>query len=119
MNWKMPSKKHLSKYGLISTIESCKPEIRPHLITFLNDKGIDLLSECVYNIFFNDQNLSKEQKDQLLKLYSDKEKVIKSIGRKSNSIKRRKRLLVQHGGSLGPILNIAASILSGLLFGHT
>ena len=114
----MPSKKHLSKCGLINTVESCKPEIRPHLISFLNDKGIDLLSECVYNIFFNDQNLSKEQKDQLRKLYKDKEKVFKRIGRKSNSIKTRKRLLIQHGGSLGTILSIAASILSGLLFGH-
>ena len=119
MNWKMPSKKHLSKYGLISTVESCKPEIRPQLISFLNEKGIDLLSECVYNIFFNDHNLSKKEKDHLRKLYKDKEKVIKSIGRKSNSIKTRKRLLVQHGGSLGPIISIAASILSRLLFGHT
>lgn len=116
---KMPSKKNLSKYALISTIKSCRPETRPHIIGFLNDKGIDLLSECVYNIFFNDHNLSKQQKYKLRELFKNKEKVIKSIGRKSNSIKRRKRLLVQHGGTLGTILSIAATILSGLLFGHS
>ena len=114
----MPSKKHLSKYALISTVKSCHPKIRHHLINILNDKGIDLLSECVYNIFFNDHNLPKEQKDSLRKLYKDKEKVLKTIGKRSNSIKTRKRLLVQHGGDLGEILTIASSILSGLLFGH-
>ena len=59
----MPSKKHLSKFALISTVKSCSPNTRHHLISFLNDKGIDLLSECVYNIFFNDHNLPKKQKD--------------------------------------------------------
>ena len=115
----MPRKKHLSKYALISTVKSCTPKTRHHLINFLDDKGIDLLSECVYNIFFSDHNLPKEQKDSLRKLYKDKEKVLKTIGKRSNSIKTRKRLLVQHGGNLGEILTIAASILSGLLFGHT
>ena len=114
----MPSKKHLSKYALISTVKSCNPKTRHHIISFLNDKGIDLLSECVYNIFFNDHNLPKKEKDNLRKLYKKSEKVIKSIGKKSNSIKTRKRLLVQHGGNLDPILTIAANILSGLLFGH-
>ena len=56
---------------------------------------------------------------KLRELFKNKEKVIKSIGRKSNSIKRRKRLLVQHGGTLGTVLSIAATILSGLLFGHS
>ena len=115
----MPSKKHLSKYALISTIKSCHPKTRHHLINFLDDKGIDLLSECVYNIFFSDHNLPKEQKDSLRKLYKDKEKVLNTIGKRSNSIKTRKRLLVQHGGDLEAILTIAASILSGLLFGHS
>ena len=65
----MPRKKHLSKYALISTVKSCTPKTRHHLINFLDDKGIDLLSECVYNIFFNDHNLSK---DKLLHAFSDK-----------------------------------------------
>lgn len=115
----MPSKKHLSKFALISTVKSCSPNTRHHLISFLNDKGIDLLSECVYNIFFNDHNLPKKQKDSLRKLFQKKEKVIKSIGRKSNSIKTRKKLLLQHGSDLDAILTIAANILSGILFGHS
>ena len=115
----MPSKKNLSKYALISTIKSCRPETRPHIISFLNEKGIDLLSECVYNIFFNDHKLPEEQKIKLRELYKNKEKAFKSIGRKSNSIKTRKRLLVQHGGTLETILSIAANLLSELLFGHS
>ena len=78
---------------------------------------------CYLNVyiifFFSDHNLPKEQKDSLRKLYKDKEKVLNTIGKRSNSIKTRKRLLVQHGGDLEAILTIAASILSGLLFGHS
>ena len=115
---KMPNKKHLAKYALINSLKSCNPETRVHIISFLNDKGIEALSESVYNTIFNDLCLSKAEKKKLRKSYKEKEKIFQAIGKKNNSIKRRRTLLIQHGGSLGLLLSIAANLLSGLIFGH-
>ena len=115
----MPNKKHLAKHALIATLKSCKPDTRVHLIRFLNDDGIKLLSESVYNVIFNDLSLTKAEKKKLRKLYKDKEKVFSTIGKKNNSIKRRRALLIQHGGSLGTLLSTAANSLSSLIFGHS
>lgn len=114
----MPNKKHLAKYALINSLKSCKPQTRIHIISFLNDKGIEALSESVYNTIFNDLCLSKAKKKRLCKTYKEKEKVFKAIGKKDNSIKRRRSLLIQHGGSLGLLLSIASNLLSELIFGH-
>ena len=57
----MPNKKHLAKYALISTLKSSKPEARAHLIGYLNDSGIKLLSEVVFNVLFNNLSLSKRE----------------------------------------------------------
>ena len=46
----MPNKKHLAKYALISTLKSSRPEARAHHIGYLNDSGIKLLSEAVFNV---------------------------------------------------------------------
>ena len=115
----MPNKKHLAKYALISTLKSSKPETRAHLIGYLNDSGIKLLSEAVFNVLFNNLSLSKREKSRMRKMYQSKEKAFKNIGKKHNSIKRRRRLLQQHGSNLGPLLSIAANSLSGRLFGHS
>ena len=57
----MLKKKHLAKYALISTLKSSKPETRAHLIGYLNDSGIKLLSEAVFNVLFNNLSLSKRE----------------------------------------------------------
>lgn len=114
----MPNKKHLAKHALITTLKSCKPETRVHIIKFLNEKGIKLLSESVYNVIFNDLSLSKAEKRKLRKFYKDKEHIFRSISKKSNSIKRRRSLLIQHGGSLGNLLSVAQNLLSAIIFGH-
>ena len=102
----MPNKKHLAKYALISTLKSSRPEARAHLIGYLNDSGIKLLSEVVLMcclIIFHCPN-EKEVNRGLSK-----------ISAKTTTVyKRRRRLLQQHGSNLGPLLSIAAR-----LFGHS
>ena len=114
----MPNKKHLARHALITTLKSCQPETRIHIIKFLNEKGIKLLSESVYNVIFNDMALTKGEKKKLRKFYKGKENIFRAIGKKSNSIKRRRALLIQHGGSLGNLLSTASNLLSTLIFGH-
>ena len=44
-------------------------------------------------------------------MYQSKEKTFKIIGKKRNSIKRRRRLLQQHGSNLEALLSIAAKFI--------
>ena len=114
----MPNKKHLHKYALITAVKSSKNNQRPHLIKSLDNQAIDILSECVYNTCFVNQSLSKREKNRIRNIYKDRQKAFKSIAKKTNSIKTRRKLLAQNGSSLSPILSIAAKLLSSALFGH-
>ena len=82
----MLKKKHLAKYALISTLKSSKPEARAHLIGYLNDSGIKLLSEVVFNVLFNDLSLSKREKSRMRKMYQSKERTFKNIGKKNATV---------------------------------
>ena len=115
----MPSKKHLHKFAIISALKSSKNNLRSHLIKNLNNKGIDILSECIFNTCYVDQGLSKKDKNRIYKIYKGSEKALKSISRKSNTTKTRRKLLSQHGASLTPILSIGEKVLSSKIFGHS
>ena len=103
----------LSKIQLVKILKSCKPETRIHIIKFLNDDAINILSEITYNLLFNNMNLSNKSKKNLVKKYSSRKKDLKKIADKSITIQRRRKLLIQDGGFLGTLLGIALPILSG------
>ena len=137
----MPShnEKTLSKLALINILKKSKPEVRCRLINYLNPEGIRVLSEVVYNVLFNKLELSKSQKLRIKKEYQKEKKNLKEISKRRSSVKKRRKLLSQHGGGLGTILGkrlhvlkplssnskhdfisgVAASLLSSLIFGHS
>ena len=84
----MPNKKHLAKYALISTLKSSRPEARAHHIGYLNDSGIKLLNEAVFNVLFNNLSLSKREKSKMRKMYQSKERTFKNIGKKTQQYKK-------------------------------
>ena len=84
----MLNKKHLAKYALISTLKSSKPEARAHLIGYLNDSGIKLLSEVVFNVLFNNLSLSKREKSRMRKMYQSKERTFKKYRQKTQQYKK-------------------------------
>ena len=100
-----PSKeKNLSKLALINTLKKSPPKIRCQLINYLNNDGIKIVSESIFNVLFNEAPLTQNQKRRIKKQYSKDKNILKEISMKKSSFKKRRKLLKQSGGFLGTLL---------------
>ena len=59
--------KNLSKLALINALKKCPPNARCQLINFLNSQGIQVLSESIFNVLFNNAPLTKSEKSRIKK----------------------------------------------------
>lgn len=98
--------KSLSKLALINILKKSPPEVRCRLINYLNNEGINVLSESVYNVLFNSAPLKTSQKRRIKKKYLKDKKLLLEISKKRGSYKKKKKLLKQSGGFLGTLLGI-------------
>ena len=98
------TKKNLAKLEFLRILKKLKPTERKIIISVLDSDAIDTLCETVSNVFFNDLRIGKKKKIELFENFEDKQKLIKKLSNKNVDFKRRKKLLVQEGGSLGLIL---------------
>ena len=98
------TKKNLAKLEFLRILKKLKPSERKIIISVLDSDAIDTLCETVSNVFFNDLRIGKKKKIELFENFEDKQKLIKKLSNKNVDFKRRKKLLVQEGGSLGLIL---------------
>ena len=102
----MSKEKNLSKLALINVLKKSSLEARSRLINYLNSEGINVLSESVHNVLFNDAPLKSSQRRRLKKEYSKDKKILKEISKRRGSFKKKKKLLKQTGGFLGTLLGI-------------
>ena len=77
-------KKDFGHVNLLKLIARLSPEKQNIIIRFLDENGINLLSETCYNVIFNDLNLTKRQKKKLKGKIKGKEKILKFIAKKLN-----------------------------------
>ena len=98
------TKKNLAKLEFLRILRKLKPLERKVIISLLDHNAIDTLCETVTNVFFNDLRIGKKRKKELYENFEDKQKLIGKLSNKNIDFKRRKKLLVQEGGSLGLIL---------------
>ena len=98
------TKKNLAKLEFLRILRKLKPLERKIIISVLDNNAIDTLCETVTNVFFNDLRIGKKRKRELYEHFEDKQKLIGKLSNKNVNNKRRKKLLVQEGGSLGLIL---------------
>ena len=96
--------KNLSKLTLINTLRRSRPEARGRLIKYLNSEGIQVLSESVFNVLFNNAPLTKSQKRRVKKEYSKEKKTLKELSKRSTSLRKKRKMLKQTGGFLGTLL---------------
>ena len=71
-----------------------------------DSEGVNVLSESIHNVLFNDAPLKNSQKRRIRKEYSKDKKVLLEISNRRGSFKNRKKLLKQSGGYLGTLLGI-------------
>ena len=101
-------------------LKNLKKNNLKHFLEYLNDSSIELISELCYNVLFN-TNLFKKKKDlnKLKKHLGKFKKPLLTLARKSNSIKTKKKLLVNQKGEglitglISTILPLITSLITG------
>ena len=73
-------------------------------VRYLNSQGIQVVSESIFNVLFNQAPLSKSQKRRIIKQCSKDKNMLKEISKKRGSLKKKRKLLKQSGGYLGTLL---------------
>ena len=96
--------KNLSKLALINILKKSPPKIRCQLMDYLNSQGLQVVSESIFNVLFNQAPLSKSQKRRIIKQCSKDKNMLKEISKKRGSLKKKRKLLKQSGGYLGTLL---------------
>ena len=96
--------KNLSKLALINALKKSNPNIMCQLINYLNSQGIQVLSESIYNVLFNEAPLTKNQKRKIKKQCSKDKLILKEIAKRRGSFKKKRKLLKQTGNGLGTLL---------------
>ena len=82
--------KVLSKLALLNVLKKSSPNVRCQLINFLNSQGIQVLSEAIFNVLFNEAPLTKIQKGRIRKQCSNDKKLLKQISKKKDVVSRKK-----------------------------
>ena len=103
---------------LFKFIVSQKSGNRSTVLTLLNEKSINEISESIYNILYNKNlnlNLSKSQKIKLRKIIKPNARSFEEISKKNVSIKRRHNKIIQQGSGIGTILSTLIPVLTSLL----
>ena len=98
------TKKNLSKLKFLKILQKLEPSERKVIVSKLDRDAIDTLCETVTNVFFNDISIRKKKKKDLYDSFVDKKNLIGTLSNKNINFEKRKKLLVQEGGSLGLIL---------------
>lgn len=98
------TKKNLSKLKFLKILGKLEPSERKVIVSKLDRDAIDALCETVTNVFFNDISIRKKKKKELYDSFVDKKNLITTLSNKNINFEKRKKLLVQEGGSLGLIL---------------
>ena len=103
---------------LFKFIASQKSDNKSTVLTLLNEKSINEISESIYNILYNKNlnlNLSKSQKTKLRKIIKPNARSFEDISKKNVSIKRRHNKIIQQGSRIGTILLTLIPVLTSLL----
>jgi L-lactate utilization protein LutC len=101
------------KHKLYECIVKVPDNLKTHIIKHLDDKGIDDICECLYNVIFTDMNLSKKKKT-LLKKHIRNFPNIKKITNANISVSKRRAALSQSGSGIGLILSTVLPLLTSL-----
>jgi hypothetical protein len=90
-----------------------------HVIEHLNEDGVNAICECMYNIIHTDLGFTNKTKNRLRKHLKTHCKLrnLKTILRRNNDYRKRKRALIQEGGGLGVLFKFISPILTSLLSG--
>ena len=104
-----------SNYSTLKLLEKAKPELRNAIISKCGPDLLRCISEVALNVLKGNVKIKKSSK-RTLKKFKD---TIRKVANKSVSDKKKKAILVQKGGFIGPLLAAVLPVLASLLFNKT
>ena len=116
---KLTPKKINDLLRLFKYILAQKGEAKIDFLKYLDERGIDNISESIYNLLYNENLnhiLTKSQKSKLVKTIKSNLSNFENIARKKIPAKIRKRKIIQSGSGVGTILLTLLPVISSLLF---
>ena len=97
-----------SQLHFLHVLKNAKPQARRALLASANKELIKAIVECALNTLNGNHKLTKEEKSKLKKYKSR----LRNLINPKISFKSMRKLLVQKGGFIVPLL---ASVLSGVI----
>ena len=97
-----------SQLHFLHVLKDAKPQARRALLASADDELIKAIVECALNTLNGNHKLTKEEKSKLKKYKSR----LRALINPKISFKSKRKLLVQKGGFIVPLL---ASVLSGVI----
>jgi len=114
----MKTKISKEKMELYKSLHKMKPDVLRNVIQYLDDKSVDHVCECVYNVIHTDLSLSPKVKQRLRKHLKKhcSIKNIKLITTKNVPLSKRRKALSQEGAGIGLILGTVIPYLAKLIY---
>ena len=103
---------------LFKFIVSQRSDNKTTVLSFLDEKSINDISESIYNILYNEKlnlNLSKPRKAKLKKIIKPNSRIFEDISKRNIPVKRRHTKIIQQGTGIGTILLTLIPVLTSLL----
>ena len=103
---------------LFKFIVSQRSDNKTTVLSFLDEKSINYISESIYNILYNEKlnlNLSKTRKAKLKKIIKPNSRIFEDISKRNIPVKRRHTKIIQQGTGIGTILLTLIPVLTSLL----
>jgi hypothetical protein len=105
-------KKIKSNFNTLQLLKDAKPKLRKAIIANCTPELLKCICECVVNVLKGNLTLSSCAKRKLQKHKGQRRKVAD----KSVSPAKKKRIIVQKGGFIGPLLAAVLQTLASILF---
>jgi len=105
-------KRARSNYNALHVLKRAEPCFRKPLITNCNKELVNCISECVINVMKGNIKLS-DCKTRKLKKYKT---ALRKVADRHVAFAGKKRLIVQRGGFLWPLLGAILPTIASLIF---
>lgn len=108
----MPTKRLERNWGFLKLLAKCTPKRRCEILSVCDNDLIKCIDDCSHNILKGNIPIGEYHLENLKK----HKKTIREVSKRRNSLKKKRDILVQNGGSLPalliPILTIIGAALS-------
>src|SRR5215469_13183597 len=101
-----------SNYSALQLLWKAKPKLRKAVLLNCSPDLLKCVGECALNVLRGNVRLTKCSKRKL----REHRRLLRKIADKSVSVDKKRRLIVQRGGFLLPLLSAVLPVISSLLF---